>query len=121
MIQHMNGREVDEILQTLKSKLSAASGFLECCDRNNTIINLKDEEITVLFWALESFHKEREDRPRKKGLERAKEIVDVEAWAYCEYLVRKYKGGSTEAEAASALASNIRERIDEELEQEGRT
>lgn len=171
MIQHLNGREVDEIQKTLKSKLSAASGFLECSDRNNTIINLKDEEITVLFWALESFHKEREDRempliclrckkdkpmllssmkdkgvtythysycedcirkglaalrkeddrPRKKGLERAKEIVDVEAWAYCDYLVRKYKGGSPEAEAASALASTIRERIDEELEQEGRT
>ena len=171
MIQHLNGREVDEILKTLKSKLSAASGYLECNDRKSTIINLKDEEITVLFWALEAFRMDREDRempliclrckkykpmflssmkdkgvtythysycedclrkglkalreredsPRKKGLERAKEIVDVEAWAYCDYLVRKYKGGSPEAEAASALASNIRERIDEELEQEGST
>lgn len=177
MIQHLNGREVEEIRKTLKSKLSAASGYLEVTDRKSTIINLNDEEITVLFWALNSFHKEREDRempliclrckkdkpillssmkdkgvtythysycedclrkglaalrlesfhkeredgPRKKGLVRAKEIVDVEAWTYCDYLVRKYKGGSQEAEAASALASNIRERIDEELEQEGRT
>lgn len=62
MIQKLNGREVTEIRQTLKSKLSAASGFLECSDRNNTIINLKDEEITVLFWALEAFRREREDR-----------------------------------------------------------
>lgn len=166
MIQHLNGREVDEIWKTLKSKLSSASGHLECTERKSTIINLKDEEITVLFWALESFHQKMEDREvpliclrckkdkpillssmndigvtythysycedclrkglaalRNEGkcLERAKEIVDAEAWSYCDYLLRKYKGASPEAEAACALASNIRERIDEELEQEDRT
>ena len=61
MIQHLNGREVDEIRKTLKSKLSAASGYLECTSKISTIINLKDEEITVFFWALEAFRREMED------------------------------------------------------------
>lgn len=61
MIQHLNGREVNEIRKTLKSKLSNASGYLEATSRKSTIINLKDEEITVFFWALEAFRREREE------------------------------------------------------------
>lgn len=60
-------------------------------------------------------------RGRRETCRKIKDIVDAEAWAYCDYLLRKYKGGSPEAEGASALASNIRERIDDELEKEDKT
>lgn len=45
-------------------------------------------------------------------------IIDAEAWSYCDYLLRKYEGGSREAEGASHLASNIRERLREEFKME---
>lgn len=101
MIQHLNGREVDEIRKTLKNKLSAASGYLECTDRTNTIINLKDEEITVLFWALEAFRREREDRVMPLICLRCKKYkpmllssmkaigVTYTHYSYCEDCLRK--------------------------------
>ena len=101
MIKHLNGREVDEIRKTLKSKLSAASCYLECNDRKSTIINLKDEEITVFFWALESFHKEMEDREMPLICLRCKKSkpillssmndigVTYTHYSYCEDCLRK--------------------------------
>ena len=41
------------------------------------------------------------------------DLIDEEAWAYCDYLVSKYKGGSPEAEAVSLFADNLRERLRE--------
>lgn len=99
MIQHMNGREVNEIRTTLKNKLSAASGYLECTDRTNTIINLKDEEITVLFWALEAFEREdrempliclrcKKDKPMLLSSMKDKGVTYTH-YSYCEDCIRK--------------------------------
>lgn len=41
------------------------------------------------------------------------DLIDGEAWNYCDYLVSKYKGGSPEAEAVSHFADNLRERLRE--------
>lgn len=63
----------------------------------------------------------------KRGFEEAArccaDIVDAEAWAYCDNAIRRYNEGDkreyTASEGASHLASNIRERILEELLKEG--
>lgn len=41
------------------------------------------------------------------------DIIDIEAWSYCDYLTHKYQGGSLEAESALHLADNLRERFSE--------
>lgn len=111
MIQHLNGREVEEIRKTLKSKLSTASGYLEISDKNNTIINLKDEDITVLFWALESFRREMEDREMPLVCLRCKKDkpmllssmkdkgVTYTHYSYCEDCLRKGLKALKEKEA----------------------
>ena len=55
---------------------------------------------------------------KQPTLEKILDIIDAETWSYCDYLLLKYKGGSPEAEGASHLASNIRERLREEFKME---
>ena len=57
---------------------------------------------------------EAKDR-QENAIDKILTLIDAEAWAYCDYLTQKYKGGSREAEGASHLSSNIRERLMEEL------
>lgn len=60
-IKSINGRDLVEIMDTIGGKLTAASVRIEC-GASRTIINLNDEELTVLFWALDDLRKSEEGK-----------------------------------------------------------
>lgn len=60
-IKSINGRDLVEIMDTIGSKLTAASVRIES-GASRTIVNLNDEELTVLFWALDDLRKSEEGK-----------------------------------------------------------
>jgi len=57
---------------------------------------------------------EAKDR-RENAIDKILTIIDAEAWQYCDYLIRALNGKRDYQRHVSALASNIRERLTEEL------
>lgn len=80
------------------------------------------EGFAVLAITPEAGETEEYKRGYKEAAMLCEELVDAEAWAYCDFCIRYMRDGDQQrAEGASALSSNIRERIKEDILKEGET
>lgn len=73
---------------------------------------LSEEQIQTVIDAFE-MPEEAKDR-QENTIDKILTLIDAEAWGYCDYLLKQGIGGNADRHA-SAVTSNIRERLMEEL------
>lgn len=72
-----------------------------------------DENIQLREWLMDYKRLKAQQELDLVSRKTVLDIIDVESWSYCDYLVHKHQGGSPDAEAVSHFADNLRERFGE--------